>query len=293
MKTLEASISKSKKREHISSSSSSDNSNDSSGSEDTDQEETVASTNKSKKKKNSATSSNSDSNSSSGSLEDADRKIVPSGRSNSTQDLVYEKIAQQTISDSYTNFSSLHSTTSKLSNYFETYKNLTKLKPKTDIPLPKFSKSIIYLMQIPRGLDHQDLINQEISLVDKTKLRVDGEKYLFTPVEEKPQPLTLLTSIDGKCCVKKGLLRGSIKVHRHFKHKTNRDTIDMSTSKVDFPTEIKVRHPIFGDNYVDEVELDNSIQQKLSESAQHFNMHAKKKKKKRKKKTRKRNLKMK
>lgn len=232
-------------------------------------------------KKKEQISSSSSSNDSSES-EDAPYKETSAKHSSNIQDSVYEERNQETISESFPKDSSLQTSTSKLESYFETYKNFTKLQLKTDVPLPKISKSAIYLMQIPKGLNHQALINQEISLIDKTKLKLDGEKYLFTPLTEDPQTLSLLTSVNKEYCIKKGLLCGSIKVQRHFKHKNSRDVLDTSTNKVGFPAEIKVRHPIFGDNYIEEIELDKSIQDKLNDSTFQFNEQVKKKKKKKK-----------
>lgn len=203
--------------------------------------------------------------------------------SSEPEDSAYKQIInkpQESVYQNYQNFNSSDDTTSaKLSKYFETYKNLTKLKPTSDVK-PKLSKRAIYLMQIPRGLNYNVLVNKEISLIDKTKLRLDGQKYIFTPLKEQLQPLSLLTSANGKCRIKKRSVHGSIKVHRNFTHKS-KHTLDMSTSKVEFPAEIKVRHPIFGDKYAEEIKLDNSIQRKLNETVDLFNDHKKKKKKKR------------
>lgn len=169
----------------------------------------------------------------------------------------------------------------KLNSYFETYTQLTKLKPNINKSFGKLNGDVsIYLMQVPKDLNHQLLFNKEISLTGNTKLRINDNKYIFAPLEEKQQRFSLLkTSINGSCCIKRGLLCGSVKVHRYFKFKNKHNIANSGSDKIELPPTIKVRHPIFGDKYNFHIKLNDVVQRKLNKIKCRSNKHVKKMKK--------------
>lgn len=159
---------------------------------------------------------------------------------------------------------------SKLDQHFEQKK--CKRLDYHHLNLPKLDESAeFYLLQTPKALDVKSLIGSRISLDGNTKIRCEGRKYIFSTSQGNIQPLSLLTVENGRCIIKRDSLKGNIQVHEEAKKvKSKNNSLESSEEVVEMPSNIKVRHPLFGHDYKAKIELDDTIYQKLNETVKEF-----------------------
>lgn len=129
----------------------------------------------------------------------------------------------------------------------------------------------------------QAFLHKAIKLDDDTKLKTEEGKFVVkTEKLEQDSAMLLLNTKVQECGIKLVHPVGTITVHRMLKSKRKSELCaeESDTTVVPYPTNLKVRHPLFGADYKQQIQLDENVQKKLDEAVILYNKKLKKKKKK-------------
>lgn len=119
----------------------------------------------------------------------------------------------------------------------------------------------IYLLQLPKHLNPKIFLKKELSFEERSKFSKKDVSYVCTPEKTKSVSVTLIGR--GKCKVLRS--HGSLFVEQYSKQKYKPNLSPMhNESRVEFPKGLKVRHPLFGFDFSEKIDLGESIQKKLS-----------------------------
>ncbi|KAF2900469.1 hypothetical protein ILUMI_05721 [Ignelater luminosus] len=175
---------------------------------------------------------------------------------------------------------------SKLTSQFEKFesyhKGIKRINEEHNLLGNIKSNDEIFLVQIPKKLEPKSLIGTRISLTETTRVPGDSRKYDCIP-SQKPQkdPVAIFTNTEKIHLIKSA---GNIKIQKHIKSKNIPDLSDMWINPVtSFPENLKQRHPLFGADYSDKVNLEEHVQAKLKAAIESYAKQKKKKKKHKKK----------
>lgn len=146
-------------------------------------------------------------------------------------------------------------------NHFDSFNNI---KAKEDV----------FIIQIPIKLDPNRLIGTGISLTDHVRV---NKKYDSIVSYEPQEPITICNNTES---LNIKIIRpvGLIKLQRRLHSTKIPDVPDVLNKSVEFPTNLKSRHPLFGSNFDNKITLEERVKMKL-ESVRDSPVKKKKKKK--------------
>lgn len=116
----------------------------------------------------------------------------------------------------------------------------------------------IWIMNIPRTINPQDLNGQTLILGDKSKIKVREERYCAVNHSVKGNVTCVFNTEKLKSKYKTVNIKpaGAIMVRRKLSGITKIKPIDIEQSGVPFPKNLKPRHPLFGIPYEGQVRND-------------------------------------
>ncbi|XP_057653295.1 tanabin-like [Diorhabda carinulata] len=141
----------------------------------------------------------------------------------------------------------------------------TKMKVKDSVD--------VYLLHVPKSVNPENLLNSEINLEESCRVNIDGDSYTIKPTSNVPDPTLVLNNKTEILHFKKNLvLEKYIKANKEPKIPSKEKFI------VPLPSHLKNRHPLFGSNYEDRIQLDETIEEKLDEALKNLLKPSKSKK---------------
>lgn len=137
------------------------------------------------------------------------------------------------------------------------------------------SKEDVYIIQIPVKLDPRRLIGSSISLNGSVRF---NKKYDSIVSLESQDPIVVCTNNQSKS-LKVIRPAGTIKLQRRLRYEKVSEVPELIDKTVAFPSNLKSRHPLFGSNFDNKIDLDEHVKMKLNSLCE-SNVKKKKKKKK-------------
>ncbi|XP_032663336.1 uncharacterized protein LOC116840581 [Odontomachus brunneus] len=111
----------------------------------------------------------------------------------------------------------------------------------------------IWIMDIPKSIDPKELHGQKITLGDKSKIKIKGERYCTTAHNFKCNITCVLSTGKEEPLYKTVNIKpaGLLTVRRKLSVASKMKPIssDKNSSIPLFPNELKIRHPLLGINY--------------------------------------------
>ncbi|KAJ8920233.1 hypothetical protein NQ315_011894 [Exocentrus adspersus] len=132
----------------------------------------------------------------------------------------------------------------------------------------------LYLLRIPKNVDPKLLKKAEINLENECVINL-GEDYILTPATKPPDP-ALVISADPKIV----RFKNSLIMEKRTNSKKEPQVTVPEQSSVPLPSNLKIRHPLFGPNFQEKVKLSESAEKKLEEAIANLLRQEKKLKKK-------------
>lgn len=152
------------------------------------------------------------------------------------------------------------------------YPNLQQRHIKTKINLGDSDE--IFLFRTPKNVDVQNLLNTSIDLEEGCKINI-GEKYIIRPTSKIPHPTLLLSSLSNIFRFKKNIVMEKyMKPPKTLKLPVKEKTV------IPLPNDLKNRHPLFGNDFEEKIQLDEAVEKKLSSAIKNLLKQEKKAKKK-------------
>lgn len=146
---------------------------------------------------------------------------------------------------------------------------LQELYPKlTPINIKQYfninSSDEVYLLRIPKIINPQQLLNKELDLTQGSKLKVDHEKYELELANKVPDPFLLIDSQNRTIQPK-----NSFFLKKYIKSTKIPDLLVIQKAMVPLPDNLKPRHPLFGSNYEDKIQLSGEVELRLQKAIKH------------------------
>ncbi|KAL1495102.1 hypothetical protein ABEB36_010573 [Hypothenemus hampei] len=136
------------------------------------------------------------------------------------------------------------------------------------------------LILIPKTVNPQSLLNRKCNFNKQTVIKLNDKNYVFEPMPKEPDPI--LVNANGPRLLQ---IQKTIYLREFVPPLTMNEEMNAPvTEYVTLPSEIKVRHPLFGISYKKKLKLDKSINNKLQEAVALKSKAEQKELKKRKKK---------
>lgn len=153
----------------------------------------------------------------------------------------------------------------------ESHPNLRKIDVHTKM---KIKDSVnVYLLHVPKSVNPENLINKEIHLEENCRVNIDGENYTIKPTSNVPDPTVVLNNKTEILHFKKNLV-----LEKYIKANKEPTIPSMEKILVPLPSNLKNRHPLFGSNYEDRIQLDEAIEEKLDDALKNLLKPSKSKK---------------
>ncbi|XP_018327705.1 DNA ligase 1-like [Agrilus planipennis] len=137
----------------------------------------------------------------------------------------------------------------------------------------------LFMAKIPKDL-RSSLSGAKLSLTTTTKINTNQGKFVCVPSEvtEGKEEVNFFSQENGELKIITTKLCGKLKAYQELETVPE---MEMSENKnrVALPDNLKQRHPLFGPNYVDKIELKEDIKHKLETSALPIKIKSKKHKK--------------
>lgn len=145
----------------------------------------------------------------------------------------------------------------------------------------------IWILKCPHDIDVQKLHNTDFQLDSKSKIKINGETYCGN-LDENETKITVMTSNKNNFIIKNIVANGTIHFRKRLPKPHVQEDNVMVNNQTDFIPlpETKCRHPLFGSNYKDAINV--RVRRPRADSAvtdlEVSTIHEKKKKKKKHKK---------
>lgn len=136
----------------------------------------------------------------------------------------------------------------------------------------------VYLLRIPKTVDPQQLLNKEVDLIFGSKVKVGSKKYEFVPTNKASDPILLVGNQSRTVQPKNTLF-----LKKYIKSPKLPDLELIEKAMIPLPENLKPRHPLFGSNYEDKIQLSSSVELRLQKAINDCLKEKVKKKNKRKK----------
>lgn len=136
----------------------------------------------------------------------------------------------------------------------------------------------VYLLQIPRTIDPQHLLNKELDLTGGSKLKIGKDKYDLEPTNKVPVPFLLVGNQSRVICP-----IDSFFLKKRMKLTKMPDIETIEKAIVPFPKNLKHRHPLFGSEYEDKIQLSSEVEERLQKAIENCLKQREKAKNKKKK----------
>ncbi|KAF5303843.1 hypothetical protein FQR65_LT08100 [Abscondita terminalis] len=148
---------------------------------------------------------------------------------------------------------------------------LKKVKPKEEL----------FLLQVPIKLDPNALVGINISLSEQMRIP-QHKKYESVPSTKSQETISLFCNDDDeRIHIVKPM--GYINIQRHLKKQSVGNASGFKDNPVLFPSDLKERHPLFGSDFTNKINLEENIKQKLAAAVESYNRKKKKEAKEKKK----------
>lgn len=165
----------------------------------------------------------------------------------------------------------------KLLEQFSNQNEYKIIEPKQVNPLDHLTKhDEIYLVQMSKTIDPQLLISKEISFDGLTKLKLDSKRYVWDIDSRNEYDINVM-SFTNLIHLK---AKGVVTVQPKTKSKKSEFEMKPIVDDLEVPSDINVRHPLFGAEYEERIKLDDDIMRKLDEIVVNVDRKHKKKSKK-------------
>lgn len=138
------------------------------------------------------------------------------------------------------------------------------------IPLPKTDfvteDDDLWLIQCPSTFDVNSLCNVPILNGDKNKIKIPSTKYECVVIEkESDQNLTLVLPISKDLSmINNYKLKGKFVVREKLKNQCEATVKEEDRTNVPFPSNLKIRHTLFGADFESHINLPSDISEKLN-----------------------------
>lgn len=158
----------------------------------------------------------------------------------------------------------------------ELYPDLTPINIKDDFEVSKNEE--VYLFRIPKLINPQCLLNKEFDLLQGSKLKINNEKYELEPSNKTPNPFLLVGNRSRAIQP-----RNIFFLKKYIKPSKMPDLDLIEKAMVPLPENLKPRHPLFGANYEDKIQLRDDVEKRLQKAIKDCFKQTEKLKKKKKK----------
>lgn len=156
----------------------------------------------------------------------------------------------------------------KLLKTFQNENKLKQIKSETKFNVNNIDpKDEVFLLQIPKSFDANLLKGQILFPGDATKVVSETGDYFFE-LESFPEKSVMLLSSEknGSCNIKGLKPTGMIRMkHPKKKYKTHIPFFSSELCDIPLPFNLKNKHPILGADYKKEMNIDESIKNKLKD----------------------------
>lgn len=122
------------------------------------------------------------------------------------------------------------------------------------------------------------MLNKEFDLVQGSQLKINNEKFELEPTNKAPNPFLLVTN---RCRALQP--RNVFFLKKFIKSIKIPDLVLIEKAMVPLPENLKPRHPLFGSNYEDKIQLTEDVERRLQKAIQDCLKQTEKLKKKKKK----------
>ncbi|XP_072378219.1 uncharacterized protein [Diabrotica undecimpunctata] len=129
----------------------------------------------------------------------------------------------------------------------------TKLKLK--------STSDVYMLRIPKSVNAEDLLNININFEGKSKVTIGGDKFVIRTMSKTPDPTFALSTKSHMIQFKANLV-----MEKYIKANKGPTVPTIEKTSVQLPNTLKNRHPLFGSNFEEKIQLDEAVEKKLTEA---------------------------
>ncbi|CAG9828948.1 unnamed protein product [Diabrotica balteata] len=139
------------------------------------------------------------------------------------------------------------------------YPNL-KLSPiKTKLKLK--SNSDVYMLRVPKSVDADALLNMNINFEEKSKVTIGGDKFVIRTLSKIPDPTFALSTKTHMIDFKANLV-----MEKYIKPNKGPNVPTIEKTAVQLPNTLKNRHPLFGSNFEEKIQLDEAVEKKLTDA---------------------------
>lgn len=109
----------------------------------------------------------------------------------------------------------------------------------------------IWIMDVPKTIDPQDLTGQQLALGEKSKFKIKGERYCAVNHDVKCNITCVFNTGRNKPRYKTVNIKpvGTITIRKKLASTPKIKPMLMENTGVPFPKNLKTRHPLFGANY--------------------------------------------
>lgn len=125
----------------------------------------------------------------------------------------------------------------------------------------------IFLVQIPKCVNPNILLNQQVDLNEQRKIKTKEGSYVLNVQNLEQEPSVFISNVDKskeQCGAKIIYPQGIITIHQNLKSKRKSDISTVpEVTNVPYPIELKVRHPLFGRDYEKKIVLNENVRTKL------------------------------
>ncbi|XP_028142556.1 transcriptional regulator ATRX homolog [Diabrotica virgifera virgifera] len=136
------------------------------------------------------------------------------------------------------------------------YPNIKTSPIKTKLKLK--SSCDVYMLRIPKSVDANGLLNVSIDLEGKSKVTIGGQKFVIQHTSKIPDPTFVLSTKPHLIEFKRNLV-----MEKYVKPNKGPNIPTIEKSSVPLPGTLKNRHPLFGSNFEDKIQLDEAVEKKL------------------------------
>ncbi|CAH1156041.1 unnamed protein product [Phaedon cochleariae] len=152
------------------------------------------------------------------------------------------------------------------------YPNIEQLL--VELPTKFLDKYDYHLFRIPKNIDPQPMLNMEINIHEENKIVCGDKKFIIKPTAKIPSPGLIVP--ENKILK----FKSNIVMEKYVKSKKHPKLKSVEKQPVSLPNDLKNRHPLFGSNFEDKIELDEDIKRKLDDAISSSLRREKKSKKK-------------